>query len=103
MEIDQELAEKLGIKNGDVVAIESKRLMENGQQGSIEAKACVTMRLKPMTINGQKQHIVGMPFHWGYMGASKGDVANDLTPSVGDPNTTIPEFKASLCNIRRVD
>ncbi len=102
VEIDEELAAELGIKNGDKVAIESKRLYANGDQKSIEAKACVTKRLTPLMINGQKKHIVGMPFHWGYMGKSTGAVANDLTPSVGDPNTTIPEFKASLCNIRRV-
>ncbi len=102
VEIDEELADKLGIANGDRVAIESKRLYNNGEQDSIEAKACVTKRLQPLMINGQKKHIVGLPFHWGYMGKSTGAVANDLTPSVGDPNTTIPEFKASLCNIRRV-
>jgi len=44
---------------------------------------------------------VGMPFHWGYMGLAKGDITNDLSPSVGDPNTTIPEYKAFLCNIRK--
>jgi formate dehydrogenase major subunit len=42
-----------------------------------------------------------MPWHWGYSGLSTGDSANVLTPSVGDPNTTIPEYKAFLCNIRR--
>ncbi len=102
VEIDEELAADLGIQNGDRVAIESKRLYNNGEQQSIEAKACVTKRLSPFMINGQKKHVVGLPFHWGYMGMNTGAVANDLTPSVGDPNTTIPEFKASLCNIRRV-
>jgi len=102
VEIDEELAESLGIKNGDLVRIESKRLVHNGEQGGIEAKACVTNRIKPMIINGEKKHIVGMPFHWGFMGMAKGAVTNDLIPSVGDANTTIPEFKAFLCNIRKV-
>ncbi len=100
VEIDEELAAELGIDNGCRVAITSKRL-EN--QAGIEAKACVTQRLRPMMVNGRKVHVVGMPFHWGFMGMNKGAVANDLTPSVGDPNTTIPEFKASLCSIRRCD
>ena len=102
IEIDEDLAGELGIANGDMVFIESKRLVNNGVQGGIEAKACVTPRLKPMLINGEKKHIVGMPFHWGYCGMSKGAVTNDLSPSIGDANTTIPESKAFLCNIRRV-
>ncbi|MCR3922383.1 MAG: formate dehydrogenase, partial [Firmicutes bacterium] len=101
VELDEELAQTLNISNGDVVTIESKRLLKNGEQKGIVAKACVTKRLKPMMINGQKKHVVGMPFHWGYMGMSKGAVANDLAPSVGDPNTTIPEFKAFLCNVKK--
>jgi len=42
-----------------------------------------------------------MFFHWGFMGLSSGASANDLIPSIGDANTTIPEYKAFLCNIRR--
>jgi formate dehydrogenase major subunit len=30
-----------------------------------------------------------------------GDIANDLTASVGDPNTQIPESKVFLCNLRK--
>jgi hypothetical protein len=30
-----------------------------------------------------------------------GDIVNDLTASVGDPNTQIPESKVFLCNIRK--
>ncbi|MDZ4133578.1 MAG: hypothetical protein U1E11_10625, partial [Dethiobacteria bacterium] len=70
-------------------------------QGNIEAKACVTKRFKPMMIQGEMRHVVGMPWHWGFKGMSTGAVTNDLTASVGDPNTTIPEYKAFLCNVRR--
>ncbi len=101
VEIDQDLAGQLGISNGDEVIVESKRLLNNGVQEGITAKASVTRRLRPMMINGEKKHIVGMPFHWGFMGLGKGDIANDLSPSVGDANTTIPEYKAFLCNIRK--
>ncbi len=101
IEISEELAQEKGISNGDTVTIESKRLLKNGEQKGIEAKVCVTKRLKSMMINGEKKHVVGMPFHWGFMGMAKGAITNDLAPSVGDPNTTIPEFKAFLCNIRK--
>lgn len=101
VEISEELAEELGISNGNLVTIESKRLFKNGEQGGIEAKACVTKRFKPMMINGEKKHVLGLPWHWGFKGMSTGAVTNDLTPSVGDANTTIPEYKAFLCNVRR--
>ena len=104
-EISEEHAEELGINNGDYILIESKRLQtsDNGEQGNIKVKACVTKRLKPMNINGEMKHLVGMPMHWGFMGMSTGASANDLTASIGDPNTTIPEYKAFLCNVRRAD
>lgn len=94
IELDEELAAEKGISNGDMVEIESKR-------GKIEAKACVTNRIKPYNVNGRKIHVVGMPWHWGFMGMAKGAIANDLAPSIGDANSTIPEYKAFLCNIRR--
>jgi len=101
IEISEELAAELGINNGDNVVIESKRLYKDGEQGGIEAKACVTKRFKPAVIDGVARHIVGMPWHWGFKGMSTGAVTNDLSASVGDPNTTIPEYKAFLCNVRR--
>ena len=101
IEIGEELAGELGIANGDRVMIETKRLYSNGEQDNIEAKACVTKRFIPIMINGEKKHVVGMPWHWGFRGISRGAVTNDLSPSVGDPNTTIPEYKAFLCNVRR--
>ena len=30
-----------------------------------------------------------------------GDIVNDLTASVGDPNSQIPETKVFLCNIKK--
>jgi formate dehydrogenase major subunit len=94
VEISPSLAAALGINNGDMVIVESKR-------GSFEAPACVTERIQPLMVNGKEQEIVGMFWHWGYACMSKGPIANDITPSIGDANTTIPEYKAFLCNIRR--
>lgn len=101
IELSEELAAEVGIKNGDKIIVESKRLFKDGEQKGIEAKACVTKRFKPMMIDGKERHVVGMPWHWGFKGMSTGAVTNDLSPSVGDANTTIPESKAFLCNIRR--
>jgi len=94
VELSEELAAEKGIANADEVIIENKR-------GSIKAVALVTKRFKPFQMNGKTVHQIGMTWHWGYAGLSTGDSANILTPSVGDPNTTIPEYKAFLCNIRK--
>ncbi len=94
VEISPTLAAKIGVKNGDKVVVESKR-------AAIECKVAVTPRLKALKINGEEKEIVGMFFHWGFMGLSSGASANDLIPSIGCANTTIPEFKAFVCNIRR--
>ncbi len=47
--------------------------------------------------------MVGIIWHWGFEGKSKGPIANDVTPSIGDANTTIPEYKAFLCDLRKVN
>lgn len=95
VEISKTLADQLGIKPGDEVIVSSAR-------GEIKCKACVSPIMKPLEINGKLVEIVGMPWHWGYQGLAPGASANDLTPSLGDPNTEIPEYKAFLCNIRKV-
>lgn len=94
VEISVQLANRLGVENGRQVVISSPR-------GEIRAVACVTRRLKPVEVDGKMVDIVGMPWHWGYRGLFPGDSANVLSPHVGDPNTTIPEYKAFLCDIRR--
>lgn len=94
VEISKELAAEKGIKNGDRVIITSAR-------GEIKAVAVVTARWKPFTIDGKKIHQVGMPWHYGWQGLATGDVANNLTPHVGDGNTMIPEYKAFLVDVRK--
>ncbi|PLR96566.1 formate dehydrogenase-N subunit alpha [Bacillus sp. T33-2] len=96
VEISEELAKEKGIKNKDQVIISSAR-------GDVKAYAMVTKRFKPHTVNGKKVHQIGMPWHFGFKGIATGDSANRLTPHIGDANTTIPEYKAFLCNIRRAD
>ena len=94
VEVSKELAEDKGIVNGDNVKITSAR-------GHMNAKAIVTARFKPFTIEGKTVHQVGIPWHWGFQGLSKGHSANRLTPNIGDCNTRIPEFKAFLCDITK--
>jgi len=94
VEISEELANEKGITNGGKVIVETAR-------GKVEGVAIVTKRFQPFQLNGKKVHQIGMPWHWGYTGLSKGDSANVLTPHVGDANTMIPEFKAFLCNIKK--
>jgi formate dehydrogenase major subunit len=94
IEMSPELAKAKGINNTDVVVVSTPR-------GSIHAKALVTKRLRPFNINGQIVHQVGMPWHWGYKGIAVGDVVNDLTSLVGDPNVNIHEGKVFVCNVER--
>ena len=94
VELSPELAQEKGIKNLDRVRVTSLR-------GQVQAKALVTRRLRPLQINGKNVHHVGMPFHWGYEGLVTGDIVNELTPLVGDPNVTIHEGKAFVCNIEK--
>jgi formate dehydrogenase major subunit len=91
VEISTTLASAKCISNGDMVEVSTVR-------GAITAIACVTNRLQPL--NGVE--VIGMPWHWGYAGMSQGPSANMLTAHVGDANTSIPEYKAFLANIRKV-
>jgi formate dehydrogenase major subunit len=73
------------------------------KRGSVFAKAVVTKRLTTLVCDGKKQHVVGIPLHWGFIGAArKGWGPNSLTPVVGDANIETPEFKAFLVNIEPV-
>jgi formate dehydrogenase major subunit len=94
-EISEELAKLRGIKNGDKVVLESVR-------GKVEATAIVTKRIKPFKIMGNEIHLVGIPWHYGWIYPKNGgESANLLTPSVGDPNTGIPETKAFMVNLKK--
>ncbi|MFW6235593.1 MAG: formate dehydrogenase-N subunit alpha, partial [Desulfovibrionales bacterium] len=94
-EMSTELAQLRGIKNGEKVWLDSVR-------GSLWAIAIVTERLKPFEVMGQTIHQVGIPWHYGWaFPKNGGDAANILTPSVGDPNTGIPETKAFMVNVRK--
>jgi formate dehydrogenase major subunit len=95
-ELSPEHAAEIGVGNTGWVRIVTPR-------GSIRAKALVTRRIRPFRLGGGKVvHHVGLPWHWGYKGLSKGDVVNDLSALVGDPNVTIHEAKVFVCNVEKV-
>jgi formate dehydrogenase major subunit len=91
-EISPELAREAGIAPGSRVRIVTAR-------GGIEAHALVTMRMRPLQIDGRTMHQVAMPWHFGHSGLATGDVANDLIAMSEEPNVKIMESKALLCRI----
>lgn len=93
-ELSPEHAEEIGIQNTDWVVISTPR-------GSIRAKALVTRRIRPFRLKDRILHHVGLPWHWGYKGLTTGDVVNDLSALVGDPNVSIHEAKVFVCQVRR--
>jgi formate dehydrogenase major subunit len=95
VEISPELAKERGIANLDMVRVSTPR-------AQVSARALVTGRLRPFTINGQRVHQVGMPWHWGYKGVATGDIVNSLSSLVMDPNVSMHEGKAFVCNIEKV-
>ena len=93
VEISEELAALRKIDNGSWVRVWSKR-------GSVKAKALVTKRIRPLICDGREVHVVGIPLHWGFVGAArKGFGPNSLSPFVGEANIETPEYKAFLVNI----
>ncbi|MFZ5828220.1 MAG: formate dehydrogenase-N subunit alpha [Bacillota bacterium] len=95
-EIDRDLAQKEGIKNGDWVEVETAR-------GKVKVQAMVTNRVRPLMIGGKKTHVIGLPIHWGpQSGYVQGDITNTLTPQAVDVNVQIQESKVFLGNIRKV-
>ena len=92
-EVSPALAADRGLEHGGWATIVSSRT-------AIEARVMVTDRIPPLTVGGRTVHQVGLPYHWGSSGLSKGDSANDLFGIKLDPNVHIQEVKAATCDIR---
>lgn len=94
VEMSEELANSIGIKNGDRVIVENTR-------AKLNMIAMVTKRFKPFYIDDEIIHQVGIPWHWGHVGLSTGESANKLSSFASDINILQPEQKAFLVNIRK--
>ena len=66
---------------------------------AIEARVLVTDRMRPVRVGTETVHQIGLPYHWGSNGISRGDSANDLVNVTLDPNVHIQE-KVGTCDIR---
>ena len=91
-EVSPELADEVGLENGGWATLSTPRAI-------VEARVLITARMRPLWINGQRVHQIGLPYHWGYRGHVKGDVVNDLLVISEEPNVRIMETKALVCNI----
>ena len=92
-EVSPELAAERSLVNGGWATVATER-------AAIEARVLVTDRMRPLRVNGRVVHQVGLPYHWGSRGLTRGNSANDLFPIVLDPNVHIQEVKAATCDIR---
>ncbi len=82
VEISEPDARRLGIGEGDVVRVTSRR-------GSIEA---------PARVSGIREGVVFAPWHYG----NSDTAANDLTLSAWDPVSKQPEYKVAAVSVERV-
>jgi formate dehydrogenase major subunit len=92
-EVSPELAELRGLEHRGWATIVTSR-------AAIEARVHVTERIRPQKVRGRIVHTVGLPYHWGRIGLTTGDSANDLSHIVLDSNVHIQEVKAFTCDIQ---
>lgn len=92
VELSPELAAERGIVHGEWLTVRSAR-------ARLAARAMVTRRLRPVVIDGRVIHQIGLPFHWSFAGETVGGNANDLTSLVADPNVSMHEGKAFVCQV----
>jgi assimilatory nitrate reductase catalytic subunit len=83
VQLHPQLADRIGIADGDPVAVTSRR-------GRAVAPAQVSRAIRPDT--------VFMPFHWPGEGR-----ANTLTNPALDPTSRMPEFKVCAVRVERAD
>jgi assimilatory nitrate reductase catalytic subunit len=83
IEMHPQLAQTLGIANGDLTTVESRR-------GNITLPAMVVTTIRPDT--------VFVPYHW----PGRKSI-NQLTISAQDPISKIPEYKVCAVRVRKAD
>jgi formate dehydrogenase major subunit len=92
-EVSPDLAAERSLRNGDWATITSAR-------AEIECRVLVTERIRPIHVRGRTVQQIGLPYHWGRAGLSRGDTANELIAFVADPNVSIQESKAFTADIQ---
>ncbi|TNM61150.1 formate dehydrogenase [Streptomyces sp. NP160] len=99
IEVSAELARERGLEHQGWATVVTPR-------SAIEARVMVTPRVRPLRLPGggedgsevQVVHQVGIPWHWGPNGISRGDAANELVEILLDPNTHIQD-KVGACDV----
>ena len=90
VELSREDADRVGIADGDMVAVESRR-------GRVEAEA---------RIGSTRPGVVFLPFHYGYWDAGDPDgrprAANEVTFTNWDPASKQPLYKVGNCRVRKL-
>jgi anaerobic selenocysteine-containing dehydrogenase len=93
VELAPEDAQRLGITDGDLVAVESPR-------GRVEA---------PARLTGIREGVVFLPFHYGYWDEPEGSepngrarAANELTITRWDPVSKQPIYKTAAARVEKV-
>lgn len=92
-EVSPELAAERGLEHRGWATIVSAR-------NAIEARVMVTDRMVPLRVQDRTIHQIGVPYHWGRNGYTRGDDANSLVAIALDPNGHIQEDKALTVDIR---
>jgi formate dehydrogenase major subunit len=91
-EISPRLAAERGLENGGWATIVTGRT-------AIEARVLVTDRVRSLRVGNRVIEQIGLPYHWGGNGISRGDSPNDLVNVTMDPNVYIQD-KVGTCDIR---
>ncbi|MCY0890520.1 MAG: formate dehydrogenase subunit alpha [Pyrobaculum arsenaticum] len=94
--VPKKLAEKLGIKPGDLVDVITLR-------GSLRMKAYVTDGEAYLQVNGSELPVVNVIWAFSFEGYTTGPQGNFLNPDVGDVVTTIQESKAWIGKIKKAE
>ncbi len=95
-QIPEPLAQKLGIKSGDHITIETAR-------GTIKMRALVTKGTFYAEVNGKPLPVISLQWAFSFLGLVTGPQANFLSPDVVDVKTTIQESKAWVGKVRRAE
>ncbi|NSC24714.1 molybdopterin-dependent oxidoreductase [Streptomyces albus subsp. chlorinus] len=91
-EVSPQLAAERGLEHTGWATLVTAR-------GAVEARVLVTERMRPLRVAGRQVHQIGLPYHWGRNGYTRGDAANELTSMALDPNVHIQEVKALTADI----